>query len=181
MLNINKIWLPKLFQLTRSGLFYNNNLKQANLFPHIRSFINFADEHKDQSNVIHMDGILKPPQIIFECDNFIEANDNDAFSTILSDLMSQDVTFSLYNIKPDECKISKISLTKLLIESNDNSLFEKNVNGYIGSSISLNETLIYNAAIVITKIIPKKLCYKEFEVTLYNISPNLRKEIRVNY
>ena len=61
----------QLFQLTRTGLSYNNVLKQVNLFPHFRAFINFAEDHKGDNNII-MDRIMTPPPVIFECDNFAE-------------------------------------------------------------------------------------------------------------
>ena len=123
-----------------------------------------------------MDGILTPPQIIFECDNFADVNDKDGYSTVLSDLMSQDITYSLFYIKPDECNIKKISLTKLLIEFNETSLFETKVTDFYNSINSLNNTLGYKDAIVTSIIIPRKVKYREFEASISNVAANIRKD-----
>ena len=109
---------------------------------------------------------ITPPQIIFECDNFSDANDKDQYSMILSELMSQDITYSLFNIKPEQCSISKISLTKILIEFKDESLFEEKVTDFGRLTDSLNNTLAYKDAIVTTVIIPRKVKYREFEASL---------------
>ena len=135
---------------------------------HIRPFIKYAEEHENDENVIHMDGVLKPPQIIFDCDNFADATDKDHYSSIITELISQDITYSLHNIIPDQCDISKISLTKISIEFKENSLFEKNVRDLDKLSNTLNDFLLYDDAIVITKIIPRKIVYKDFEVSLNN-------------
>ena len=166
----------KSFLITRSGVFYNDNLKQANIFAHIRPLIQYEDTHKNDTNIIHMDGIVKPPQIIFDCDNFVDAVDADKYASILTNLMSQDKSYTLYNIIPEQCTFSKISLTKLLIEFKENSLFEKNVKNLDKLSEILNDVLMYKAALVTTTIIPRKMIYKEFEVVLKNIDQNIRKD-----
>ena len=123
-----------------------------------------------------MDGVLKPPQIIFDCDNFVDSTDKDQYTSILSDLISQDTTYALHNIIPSQCEISKISLTKILIEFKENSLFENKVTDLNTLCDTLNNILIYRDALVTTSIIPRKIVYKDFEVILVNIDSNLRKD-----
>ena len=41
------------FKITRSGLFFNDYLKQANLTSHIRPFIKYAEEHENEKNISH--------------------------------------------------------------------------------------------------------------------------------
>ena len=89
--------------------------------------------------------------------------------------MSQDNSYTLHNMIPDQFKISKISLTKLLIEFNEEPLFEENAKNFEKLAGKLNDILMYNAALVSTKIIPRKIIYKEFEAVLKNIDPNIRK------
>ena len=91
-------------------------------------------------------------------------------------MISQDTTFTLHNIIPNQFNISKISLTKISIEFKENSLFGKNVSDLAKLSDALNNILIYRDAIVATTIIPRMTVYKEFEVVLSNIDPNLRKD-----
>ena len=121
--------------------------------------------------------------MILTCDEFaIDANDNEGIMNILTNIMQQDPSGRLYNIYPEEIKVSHPSMPKVTIDFLDNSSFERvldEIEDIKNFEDELNQTLMYKDKLVNIKIIPRSMAFQKFQAKLNNFDPNIKSKTRI--
>ena len=158
-------------------------MKKSNLFSHINPFAHFIKDQNTKTNDLQPQGIIKAPRLILHCDEFaVDANDADGIMSILSTLMQQDPTYTLFHIFPGEFDAAHPSMPKVTIDFHDGSQFETELNkldNYRELEEQLNQTLMYKDQIVQIKIIPRSMAFKAFQARIYNFDPKIKSKIRI--
>ena len=119
-------------------------MKNVNIYQHIKHCFDYVEKEEKKINSINFNGVIKPPSIEFQCDAFATyAIDSDASISILSHLMSQDPTYKLLNIMPDQFDLLHPSLTKLTVQFREHSLFEQNIDDFNQLQDEINDAQFY--------------------------------------
>ena len=168
------------FTITKDGYYYSDMLKKVNIYYHIKHCYEFVQNEKKKNNSISYEGLIKPPSVEIQCDAFAKINDDDDTISILSELLTQDPSYSLHYIIPGQFTMIHPSLSKLIIQFEERSLFEEKITDYKNLQDNLNDLgILYQNQIVIFKLNPRKISYTPFNAALENFDSKIIKNQRI--